>query len=309
MLTAYLSNVDCLSLQYKEPRIFKIMSDIFKTWKALVGVVMLGFFSTCMTALIGMHLIGGSRGQGVYEGYPRTNFETFSDAMLASFQFMLGVGWSGTLSWYTESFRIHEDKADWAWLPQVFLCMLFMWTNAILFNMFVAVLLINFGMDEHLKMPAQKTAYYKWAKRHVDENMALMETIQDDTARGEEKKKQQVGSEDLVATLTADLNTTASHRSFFIFRPANQFRMLCAKVISGNIFPNVWVLLCVLSCMSISLRSNEVMELMEGNDGVISDEGKGWKLFFITIEILVVSKHMGFCLRSSGLPYHCDHLT
>jgi hypothetical protein len=40
---------------YKEPQTLKIMVEIFKTWRALLGVVLLVFFSTCMTSLVGMH--------------------------------------------------------------------------------------------------------------------------------------------------------------------------------------------------------------------------------------------------------------
>ena len=316
-----------LRMLYKEDHIFKIMSDIFKTWKALVGVVLLVVFSTCMTSIIGMHLIGGSLGKGQYEatefhdGYPRTNFETFGAGIFASFQFTIGDGWSQSLSWYTNSYR--ENDPHFAWLPQVFLCALFMWANAILFNLFVAVLLINFGLDEHLKMPAQKVAYFKWARHHVDKHMALTEAIHDDCVSGEEvAKKSEGGEPDLVATLVTDLNKSKSHKSCFIFSPSSKPRLLFAKVISSDIFETVWVILCVLSCGSIALRSQEVTDLMAGTDGSDgtnkrTDEGTQYYYGFMTLEVLVVGIFMteailksiacGFVSRCGGIkPYLRD---
>eukprot|EP01052_Picozoa_sp_SAG31_P010548 SAG31_NODE_580_length_13940_cov_16.175349_10_plen_2543_part_00 len=251
-----------LRMLYKNTAIFKIMSDIFKTWKALVGVVLLVLFSTCMTSIIGMHLIGGTLGEGTPEEfYPRTNFETFSSGLWASFEFMVGTGWSGTLSWYTHSFR--ETNPSYVWLPQTFLCILFLWTNAILFNLFVAVLLINFGMDEHLKMPEQKKNYQKWAKRHVDESMALMEAIRDDTMKGEESMQHSEGK-DLVALLTADLNRSRDHCSFYIFHPTNPVRIFLAQtIVSGKLFWVVWVVVIVMACLSVSFQNADLTYEMD----------------------------------------------
>ena len=306
-----------LRMLYKEKRIFRIMTDIFKTWKALVGVVVLVLFSTCMTSIIGMHLIGGSLGTGVHCNesgdmcYPRTNFETFGDGAFASFQFMLGVNWSETISWYTLSYQ--ENKPDWAFLPQVFLCVLFLWSNGILFNLFVAVLLINFGMDEHLKIPAQKAAYWKWAKRHIDKGMALVQAMHDDMVKGEEQKNGE-NSSNLVTQLEEDLNPAKSHQSCYMFKPSSKLRQAFADVITGDVFPAVWIIVIIMSCLSISFQSQHVTELMGDPN---STAGQIYYWGFSILELLVVllfiaeavmkSIACGFVLRCGGMdPYLRD---
>ena len=85
--------------------------------------------------------------------YPRRNVETFSNAFFQSCQYMTGEAWSTTMYWYME----HSHFPQWA--TGAFFVLMFVWLNAVLFSLFVAVLLVNFGVDEDEMMPKQRTTY------------------------------------------------------------------------------------------------------------------------------------------------------
>ena len=253
---------------YKEPRTLAIMVEIFKTWRALLGVVTLVLFSTCMTSLVGMHLLGGSLGEAVCAGqgpdcdlladYPRMNFETFEDGMFTSFRFMLGSGWSGVLSWYIESFRSHGLPGG-IWTPGVFCCALYFWASLVLFNLFTAVLLINFGTDENDKLPTQRKLYWQNLDERRHKAAALDAAINDDTVTGADGMV--VEGQSILELIKSDIDE--SHKTLCCFKPSSTFRQRCATVISSKAWDTLWVAAIMACCMTVATRSVEMMELIE----------------------------------------------
>ena len=301
-----------LRMLYKEPHIYEIMSDIFKTWRALLMVLMLVIFSTFMGAIIGMHLMGGRLTESCYSDglvnialvvcdqsaalkcsaldermgqmcYPRSNFETFSNGVLASFQFILLEGWIDVYGWYSSS-------GPWLnrMVASIFCMVLYFWATSVLFNLYVAVLLINFVMDESLKIDAQKEVYYikEAAIREEMSQLALQMAIMEASTPGADDSDDE---NDLVELIALDLDQ--SHKSLFLFGPKSKFRLFCAKVSTSHIWNVLWVTILTVASAAVAARSKGMKEAMNSDEPVVGDVSRGEILssLLLGLEILVVA--------------------
>ena len=67
--------------------------------------------------------------------------------------FITGEAWSTTMYWYME----HSGAPRY--LVAFFFVSMFTWLNCVIFSLFVAVLLINFSIDEEEMLPKQRVKY------------------------------------------------------------------------------------------------------------------------------------------------------
>eukprot|EP01050_Picozoa_sp_SAG11_P014986 SAG11_NODE_1901_length_4091_cov_1.742485_1_plen_522_part_00 len=156
--------IQVVRVLYKVPSIYRIMTQVMKSWKPLLGCMLFLMFSVMMGAVIGMHVLGGGLGLlnpadrdsealRALGPYPRRNFETFPTACLACLQVMLANNWSDIMLWY----MTYGGVGSWAAL---FFPLLYLWSYGILFNAFVSVLLINFATEEADKIPLQRRLFW-----------------------------------------------------------------------------------------------------------------------------------------------------
>ena len=137
---------------HKETR--KLLETVFASWKPVVLVSIFTVFSLAMFAVISMQLLGGSLGpSATIDDYPRRNVETFWHALSVSFQYLTGDSWSEVMYWYME----HSDVPSYA--VALYMIVQFVWMRCIMFSLFVAVLLVNFAIDEDDKLPRQKAKF------------------------------------------------------------------------------------------------------------------------------------------------------
>ena len=137
---------------HKETR--KLLETVFASWKPVLLVSIFTVFSLAMFAVISMQLLGGSLGpSATINDYPRRNVETFWHALSVSFQYLTGDSWSEVMYWYME----HSDVPSYA--VALYMIVQFVWMRCIMFSLFVAVLLVNFAIDEDDKLPRQKAKF------------------------------------------------------------------------------------------------------------------------------------------------------
>ena len=251
--------------------------------EALLGVVVLVLIAITMFAVVGMHLVGGSLPIVDCEGIagcdhlaecPRFHFETVPNGMLTSLHFMISENWVEVMGWYMhhsgpKAGPNSEGNNIGQILTASYFRTLFFICNGLLLNLFVAVLLLNFGSSDDDKMPLQKAVY--WANHRydnsstlIDLNLAVREqegTLISPTASAASD------DDDLVTRLAADATASISHRSFFVFRPVNGLRIFCAKVVTSRVYENVFTVFILVACFSIATRSEETADRIAACDG------------------------------------------
>jgi hypothetical protein len=285
---------------YKNKSMFDVMSRVFQTWKAIVGVCVFTAFALSMVALISMHLMGGGLGPGrsgcytvsecnerskrmnecprgdymaeyIFETtttgmsykaackyhdyewvpavpldqYPRSNFETFSAGLRTSLQLMLGDDWSPVMWWYMKNGKIRSGA-----LP--FVSLLWLGLHGILFSMFVAVLLINFSVDEADKIPNQLSTYWKrdQVTKNVKQSILIMAlahesgpTMQGETTAATTRQKALMGSY---------IEGEKNPKSLYLFSAASRIRLLCARIEDNPKSTNFFMFMVALSLFGLS---------------------------------------------------------
>eukprot|EP01043_Picozoa_sp_COSAG02_P021110 COSAG02_NODE_1062_length_14852_cov_93.088660_2_plen_3370_part_00 len=151
------------------------------------------------------------------DDYPRQHFETFYIGMLTQLMVMLGDDWSEVMMDY----MVNGAIGDWTWL---FMSFSWLALHGILYSMFVAVLLINFSVDEDEKMPLQRAQWHHDNKQSGGGESALLKQLKIES--GAEKEK----AESLVSKLQNSWDPDKPHRSFYIFGLKNPIRILTAQI-------------------------------------------------------------------------------
>ncbi len=140
----------------KHKELKEILQTVFKSWESIILIAIFAVFSMVCFAVVAMNLFGGGLGdypEVTIEDYPRRNVETFNNAFFQSCMFITGEAWSTTMYWYME----HSGAPRY--LVAFFFVSMFTWLNCVIFSLFVAVLLINFSIDEEEMLPKQRVKY------------------------------------------------------------------------------------------------------------------------------------------------------
>jgi hypothetical protein len=275
---------------YKNKSMFDVMSTILKAWKGILGIFVFVTFSLAMFAIITMHVVGGALPPGTpIEEYPRSNFETFSSAFLTLMQFLIGLEWSKVMVWYIEHATIGYFAAP-------YFCVLYFWIHGMLYSLFVAVLLINFAVDEDEKIPMQRTAYahYRQTRDSLQESN-LMKALAQEQDRG--------GGEDIQETLVSQLTSSAdytnrkTHQSFYIFTCTNPLRLFCAYVQDNPLSTNIMLCLITFSLTFATLEGKEGGDINQTYGDYFRALEVGILVSFY-IEMIVKSIVGGFWMQS-----------
>ena len=218
-------------------------------WQLVFGLFFFAAFVVICLSVVGVQLLAGSLGSGSgYSGglccsdlvdMPRSNFETFSNALISTLQVMLNDGWKGIFLFYW------SQEATTA----AFFVVLFLVCRGILFNSLRAMMLVNFALDEDLKIPKQMEGFWR-ARQKLEENGAVRKIIDlaltrevADEAQMEESAEELAG--DLVEELRRDEDP--EHRSLWIFRANGHIRIAAATVETSSIFLGVQMLIISVS--------------------------------------------------------------
>ena len=250
---------------YSHKQMRQLFETVFKSWESVVLIGCFTLFSLITFAVVSMHLFGGCLGPGTtIVEYPRTNVETFSSSFAVSVYFLTGESWSGVMYFYMEN----SDLPIYA--TALYFVIQYIWMRCLLFSLFVAVLLVNFAVDEDEKMPRQKVKYdreeahkHALGLKHVSAVVRAIENASFDEA----VEQTPTSFEILTAANLANPYTLATggvrdpaRCSFNRFDMTDPVRLLCARLESSRYFERV-VLWCVLgSCFVIAFESPEMID-------------------------------------------------
>ena len=195
---------------------------------------------------------------------------------------MIGEDWSETMFWY-----YIYSPIGW-WSAPLLMAMWFV-VHGVLFSLFVAVLLLNFGMDEEEKMPMQKDQYDAYQKKKKNaSHLSLADAQAVDRYEREEGKSVGGGAEvELTVLLDEEAGKVGTgprlghHKSLFIFFLNHPVRMFCATVEQHVYFEVAMILLIFLSCISVAAEgpvcgeNKDILEAATATMAMGDEDGDG----------------------------------
>jgi hypothetical protein len=226
----------------KYPAVRKLLSTVTKSWAALLNVL---FFITVwlvIFAVMGIHLYGHDNEVFNQDGIPRDNFQNFPRSLLTCFIVLTGEDWSPLMYNFIRAY---------GWNVAVFFVFMFLMTNFVLANLFVAVILENFSVDEDQKMEVQKRKYEADQKRRMKMGAPLaFEDQPDDTPF----------IRDLLCP-QQDLHYCPDH--CFL-------RQWCSTLVEDARFDKFIIVIIILSSLCLGIEGPPDAEYLRDYDGVRS---------------------------------------
>eukprot|EP01046_Picozoa_sp_COSAG06_P000706 COSAG06_NODE_20_length_33882_cov_18.856969_18_plen_2148_part_00 len=251
---------------YSHKQMRDLLETVFKSWESVLLIGLFTIFSLIMFAVVSMHLLGGSLGPNAsLEDYPRTNVETMTDAFSVSFKYLTGEGWSGVMYFYMKN----SDLPKYA--TALYFVLQYIWMRCLLFSLFVAVLLVNFAVDEDEKMPRQKIKFDReesYKEAHGQKNLSgIVRALKNVNVADEVKEKKKTSLEILTEANIAHPYTPTEGEprdparcSFDRFDMNDPVRLSCARIESSHYFEDVIMWYVMASCFIIAFESPELMD-------------------------------------------------
>eukprot|EP00753_Platysulcus_tardus_P017551 PLAT6433.7.p1 GENE.PLAT6433.7~~PLAT6433.7.p1 ORF type:complete len:1917 (-),score=1127.16 PLAT6433.7:88-5337(-) len=134
-------------LFYKWKRMKMLLDTALASSVAMLNLTALIAFSTVCGAILGMQLFGGVFPKPT----PRVNFDSFGSSVLTLFIITTGEDWNAVF------YDAMTSSSSWA--APFFLIGWFIYSNYILVNLFIAVILENFEIAEEAKKRFQEKVY------------------------------------------------------------------------------------------------------------------------------------------------------
>ena len=133
----------------KHESVMMLINTVLSSWSAILNVCLFIAILVCILAIMGLQLYGAD-----VPGWeaPREHFQTFPRAVLTVYQIFTGEDWSPIMFAYMHAFGPSAA---------LYFVLTFIVTNFALANLFVAVILENFAVAEHLKPQKQEEQYNK----------------------------------------------------------------------------------------------------------------------------------------------------
>jgi hypothetical protein len=236
-----------VKLMKKYYAVRKLLSTVTKSWQALLNV---GFFVTVwlvIFAVMGIHLYGYDNEVFERDGIPRDNFHNFPRSLLTCFVVLTGEDWSPLMYNFIRAF---------GWNVAVYFVFMFIMTNFVLTNLFVAVILENFSVDDDMKLEIQKRKYEADLARKMKASEAI--SIE---AEAEASLAHLPSSEDSADSPKSPSEPKAQAEP----SPAQQF---CLKLVEDAHFESFIIVIIVLSSLCLGIEGPPDAEYLRDYAGV-----------------------------------------
>ena len=260
-------------MTYKYKTMRDILATVFKTASTVAWLSVFVLFALGMFSLIMMHVMGGGCEEKYNTHlaemwadpseceYPEANFESFGIGFLTAFQIMTGEDWSEVMFWYYRFSPIKEYSAPFFMLMWVFI-------HGILFSLFVAVLLLNFAMDEDEKLPEQQEQYGHHLKKQQKKNKdikndlkSIVERDKTEATDGVADHAEGPGDDPVLGLFQAaevaevdDANHGTKYKSLFVFYLTSPVRVFACKIESHKNFEVTVLVAILISCLAMTTK-------------------------------------------------------
>jgi hypothetical protein len=146
-----------IRMLYKYKSMKRLLQTVFASWEPMANLMIFILVTVTVFALMGMHLFGNNvckedescaylDGDDSNGELQRRNWETFGQAWLMAFQVLTGDDWCNQMYAYVNVAGVHAA---------VFFAICFSFTNYVLMNLFIAVILENFAIANEAKEAKQ----------------------------------------------------------------------------------------------------------------------------------------------------------
>lgn len=135
----------------------KVLGKVSRNFTTLLSTVLFYLFTCFVCALLAMELYGGEyidESVGNPYGRYRRGFDTFGESFLTMLQVSTGEDWNRVL-------YATMDASDNAWFAPFFFAFFFCFSNYILLNLIIAVILENMELQDAEKLRLQQEAHDK----------------------------------------------------------------------------------------------------------------------------------------------------
>ncbi|KAG2227612.1 hypothetical protein INT45_002297, partial [Circinella minor] len=129
-------------LAYLFPRVLKLLSSVIGDGQGIINLSFFTFWVLCLLCPLSIQLFGGdftASGSDAQE----MRFDTFYQAFIALFQIMTGENWTDIL--YD---AMHSQSHASVVYAAFYMCLLYFVVHYLVLNLFIAVIMENFDLDE-----------------------------------------------------------------------------------------------------------------------------------------------------------------
>ncbi|KAI8370635.1 Ion transport protein-domain-containing protein [Radiomyces spectabilis] len=125
------------------PRVLSLLSDVIGDGQGVLNLTLFTFLVLFLFSPIAVQLFGGDYDPSEDDEMPFMRFDNFYQAFLALFQIMTGENWTDIL------FRsMHSQRNSSAVYAALFMILIYFVVHYIVLNLFIAVIMENFNLDE-----------------------------------------------------------------------------------------------------------------------------------------------------------------
>jgi hypothetical protein len=257
----------------------ELLEVVMGSWVAVSNLCVFILYCLFVFSLFGMHMFGDmsqfhdpevpwlDEGTGTHD-IPRPTFSSFIMAFSTCFLMMTGDRWKVTMYTYMQTTGLEAA---------VFFIMLWAVCNAIMMNLFVAVIVENFSVAEDEQLEKQQLKYEARVAPPASTNACR-------------KFWRKLGCADVLSKIEDEVGDEG--KSYFIFAPNNGFRIICGKVVNHPGFEYF------------------IMAIIAFNSGMIAYEGPPGTLDQATVDLfhaidicLLVIFWLEFIMRSVSMGF------
>lgn len=263
--------------------------------------ILLGLFMF-ISAIGGMAFFGNKFNPPDLEATPRETFDNFFKAMLTVFQILTGENWNTVLY---NAIKVSAGGMEWA--AAIFIVGMFATGNFLLLNLFLAILLQNFGDSEPPDMslggiadvcgcfgdgPDHRVAPADGDDQEDVGAVKLTHSCAAMIALNKIKKKAQMNRMARLYNPERSTGPELLGESLWIFTPSNALRVLLANLVAHPVFENFILLCIVASSVTLAMDAPDL-----DSDSDLKSALDGLDYFFVavfTTELVIKVVVMGF---------------
>ena len=269
----------------------ELLSVVLGSWVAVINLCVFIVYCLFVFALFGMHIMGDmsqfddldsflDEGTGDPSLVPRPTFQSFLMAFSTCFLMMTGDRWKVTMYTYMQSYGPGAC---------VFFMTLWMLCNCVLLNLFVAVVVENFSLNEDEMIKKQKQKHKKRTTVPKISNGFRRVAVN------------YLGMKGTLEKIDEDVGPRG--KAFFCFAPDNPVRKCCGAVTKAAPFEYFIMFLIVANSCMIAYEgppgtlSKSTVDIFEAIDLML--------LVIFWVEFFMKSIDMGFLLTQEA--YMANH--
>ncbi|KAI8147435.1 Ion transport protein-domain-containing protein [Fennellomyces sp. T-0311] len=213
-------------LVYLFPRILQLLSDVIGDGQGIINLTIFTFLVLCILCPISIQLFGGDFNTTAGSDETEMRFDTFYQAFIALFQIMTGENWTDIL--YD---AMHSQSHASIVYAAIFMCLIYFVVHYLVLNLFIAVIMENFDLDEDEIRQIQIKKYirqHRWQPEYFKLDLISQTLLPIFVKQDRRKLNLDHIPQNLVASVTQE-----KFKSFLVMEPEILMQKRLSKVDHG----------------------------------------------------------------------------